>query len=87
MDMSKKEKLIQRLRSRPKDFTYDELRALLLCLGFVEDNQGKSSGSAVRFIHQTSRRIIRIHKPHPENTLKRYILDLTLEILEKEGLI
>lgn len=47
--MSKKDKLIQRLKSKPKDFTYDEVRTLLNYLGFGESNKGKTSGSAVKF--------------------------------------
>ena len=38
--MSKKEKLIARLLSLPKDFTYDEMKTLLGYLGFEEDNKG-----------------------------------------------
>lgn len=32
--MSKKEKLVARLLTRPKDFNYDEARTLLCALGF-----------------------------------------------------
>ena len=38
--MSKKDKLIQRLKSKPKDFTYDELKTLLNYLEFVEHSKG-----------------------------------------------
>ena len=47
--MSQIEKLIERLKSKPKDFTYDELKRLLNDYGFVENNKGKTSGSRVRF--------------------------------------
>ena len=33
--MSKKEKLLKRLKLKPSDFIYDELRTLLNYLGFV----------------------------------------------------
>lgn len=78
---------MQRLRDKPEDFTYDELCQLLQYLDYSEDNVGKTSGSAVRFIHTKTKHIIRIHKPHPEKTLKRYVIDLVLESLAKEGLI
>lgn len=42
--MSKKDKLIERLKSKPKDFTYDELKVLLNYLGFYENSKGKTSG-------------------------------------------
>ena len=45
--MSKKEKLINRLKTKPKDFTYNEAKTLLESVGFVESNKGKTSGSRV----------------------------------------
>ena len=42
--MSKKEKLIARILTYPKDFTYDEMRTLLGLLGFEERSNGKTSG-------------------------------------------
>ena len=70
--MSKKEKLIIKLQSKPKDFTYQEAKTLLELLGFYEFNKGKTSGSRVAFIHREKKLEIRIHKPHPNNILKRY---------------
>lgn len=48
--MTKKEKLKDRLLSYPSDFTWDELKKLLLSFGYKESNAGKTSGSRVRFI-------------------------------------
>lgn len=39
--MGKKEKLLERLLSKPKDFTYNELKSLLNGLGYVETIKGK----------------------------------------------
>jgi len=50
--MSNKEKLLQRLKTKPKDFTYDEAKTILNSLGFVENNKGKTSGSRVTFINE-----------------------------------
>jgi hypothetical protein len=36
--MTKRQKLIERLLSRPKDFSYDEARTILTSLGFEELN-------------------------------------------------
>ena len=47
--MSKIEKAIERLKSRPKDFTYDEMKMILNNFGFIEYNKGKTSGSRVEF--------------------------------------
>ena len=84
--MSKNEKLVRRLLSLPKDFSYDELRKLLLSLGYVEDNLGKTSGSAVRFIN-CKKHIIRLHKLHPDNIVKPYIIKMLIDELIKEGAI
>ena len=84
--MSKKEKLLSRLQQRPKDFTWDELTKLLKMLGYELRKSGKTGGSRRRFIHSTATPIS-LHKPHPQNTLKRYMIDDILEKLEREGMI
>lgn len=56
----------------PTDFTWDELRTLLLNLGFSE-RQG--NGSRVKFEHPELNFPISIHRPHPQNTLKRYVIE------------
>lgn len=85
--MSKKEKLILRLQSLPKDFTYDEMVSLLAYMGYQEFSSGRTSGSAVRFMNPNSSNMIKFHKPHPESTLKKYVLEQVIEVLEREGLI
>ena len=70
--MSRREKLLKRLMSKPKDFTYDEARTLLLQFGFEEDNKGKTSGSRVEFVNVKENISIDLHKPHPSNVLKQY---------------
>ena len=83
--MSKKEKLIERLCSHPTDFSFDETRRLLNYLGYVEDTKGKTSGSRVAFIHPQKQHIILIHKPHPKNILKHYVIDYLIDTLERNG--
>ena len=83
--MGKKEKLINRLKSRPKDFTFEELQTLLKALGFEIDNVGKTSGSAVKFIKGNI--AIFIHKPHPRNTLLEYQVKNVLQTLQNGGMI
>ena len=84
--MSKIEKDIERLKSKPKNYTYDEAKSLLNKLGFVEYNKGKTSGSRVRFMNEKNVKID-IHKPHPNNVLKAYQINILLDILESEGII
>ena len=83
--MGRKEKLIERLKSKPKDFTFDEMQTLLESLGFEMSNKGKTSGSRVKFSKGSA--TIRVHKPHPRKELKDYQIDDVLEILEEEDLI
>ena len=85
--MSKKEKLLARILTKPKDFTYDELRKLLNGFDYIEDNSGKSSGSRVAWIHEKGKHVIRLHKPHPGNILKSYQINQILDELKSEGYI
>lgn len=73
--MSKNTKRKERLLNSPKDYTYDEARALLEGLGFEEMNKGKTSGSRVRFFRKSDSRVIDLHKPHPGNIMKEYAVD------------
>ena len=84
--MTRKEKLIKRLLTRPKDFSWDEMRKLLAALSFEEVKTGKTSGSRRRFIN-SSGIIISLHKPHPQNTLKMYQIEQLINILNQEGLL
>ena len=81
--MSKKEKLINRLKTKPKYFTYNEAKTLLESVGFVESNKGKTSGSRVVFIEYNTGLKVELHRPHPGNILKRYQLDILIENLKK----
>lgn len=83
--MGKLEKLTQRLKSNPKDFTFNEMNALLLALGFEFSNKGKTSGSRVKFFKNNI--IIIMHKPHPRKELLTYQVKQIIDILTEEGLI
>ena len=85
--MAKLEKLLNRFLSKPKDFTFKEMRKLLRGLGYREIKSGKSAGSRVAFFHDGIRHIIRIHKPHPKNTMKRYQLDFIEDELKKKEVL
>lgn len=81
--MIKLDKLKQRLLSRPKDFTFEELEGLLTKLGYKEIKPGKTAGSRKVFHHSESQHIIRLHKPHPKNILKAYVIHMVIEELRK----
>ena len=83
--MGKLEKMIERLRSNPKDFTFDEMQSLLLALGFELSNKGKTSGSRVKFFKDGM--CISLHKPHPRKELLAYQIKQVIETLSEEGSI
>lgn len=83
--MSKKDKLVVRLRSKPKDFVFDEAKSLLESFGYVMLSMGKTSGSRVSFIRGT--KIFRMHRPHPQKELHAYQVNELIDELEQEGLI
>ena len=85
--MSKFEKVLNRFLSKPKDFTYSELKTLLNGCGYVELTKGKTSGSRVAFIDNETHHLIRLHKPHPSNILKMYQIELIIFELRNIGVI
>lgn len=86
LSMTRKEKLIKRFLTRPKDFTWDELVVLLSIFQFSEVSTGKTGGSRRRFINSDGL-VISLHKPHPRNLLKKYQIEQVIDILEEERLI
>ena len=84
--MGQKEKLIRRLKEKPKDFTFDEAETLLGYLEFVRSNKGRTSGSRVMFSN-AEHGVILLHKPHPQKELKGYQIKQLVDFLEQEGLI
>lgn len=85
--MSKKEKIIDRLKSKPKDFIYDEARNVLNIFGFIEDNKGKTSGSRIVFRNYEINQKIELHRPHPGNILKLYQINKILDKLKEMEVI
>ena len=80
--MSRLEKEIERLKSKPKDYTYDEAKSLLNKLGFFENNKGKTSGSRDKY-----GRKIELHRPHPSNIIKMYKVNDLLNVLREWRLL
>lgn len=85
--MSKKEKLILRLLTVPNDFTWDELSTLMQRLGFRIINKGATSGSRAAFVHDETKDIIRVHKPHPKNEIRIAALKDIIAQLKDKGFI
>ncbi|MGC8491123.1 MAG: type II toxin-antitoxin system HicA family toxin [Syntrophobacteraceae bacterium] len=81
--MSTKKKLLKRLFSRPKDFTWDEMETLLNGLDYVTIS---GEGSRYKFSHTESGSLINLHKPHPGNIVKSYAIDDVIESLKARGI-
>ena len=84
--MSRLEKEIDRLKSKPKDYTYDEAKRLLNKLGFFFFFLGKTSGSRVEFRDSYGRKVT-LHKLHPSNVIKPYMVKGMLNELKEWRLI
>ena len=85
--MTKLEKLKARILNRPSDFTFDELDSLLGKLGYVEQRLGKTAGSRVAYYHYEMQSLIRLHKPHPSNILKKYVIEMVVKSLTEKKLL
>lgn len=85
--MSSRDKLVSKLKSKPKDFTCDELTRLMTNLEFEEKASGSTGGSRRKFFHPKTSLIINLHKPHPRPILKAYLIEQIIKKLEEERLI
>lgn len=84
--MGTKEKLIERFKALPSDFTFDELEKFLKCFGYEKSNKGKTSGSRVVYKNKDKRPIM-LHKPHPGDIIKTYAMKQVLNDLIDAGFI
>ncbi len=79
--MSKIEKLIEKLKTKPKDFTWNELLKILNYFGYELIPQGRTGGSRRKFVNEYNQ-IISLHEPHPQKVLKGYQLDIIIDYLK-----
>lgn len=71
--MTKRDKLIEKFLTKPfrKDLNFDELEKLFSILGYT---QKEGRGSRVRFSNLETGDVFTMHKPHPGNLLKSYVV-------------
>jgi hypothetical protein len=79
--MSKRQKAIDRLLSKPSDYEWDELTFLMEAFGYEVKTGG---GSARKFIHCKSRATLFMHQPHPAKILKAYQVREAIHFLKQE---
>ena len=80
--VTRRDKLIRRFRSRPRDLAWDELVRLLEGVGYIESRRGRTGGSRRRFVHPDAP-AISLHKPHPGNIVKMYVIDEVSRLLHR----
>lgn len=79
--MSKREKAIARLLSRPSDYEWDELTYLMDAFGYDLKTSG---GSGRKFIHRETNATLFMHQPHPSRILKAYQVRDAIQFLKQE---
>ena len=85
--MGTKEKLIERFKRQPKDFTFNELIRMFQALGFEIGQKGKTSGSRVEFVNNEKELSYGDHRPHPDSAIKGYVMKQVLEFITSNKLI
>ena len=81
--MSKHNKTIRRLFSRPTDFGWNELVPLMRALGF---DLKVTSGSHRKFIHRSTGAVHFICEPHPSKVLKPYQVRDLIAFFKAQGI-
>jgi len=84
--LSRRDKLLGRFLSRPKDITFEDTTTLMGQYGYYIAGGGKTGGSRVSFTNGKGD-YIRIHKPHPRNIMKLYQVDDIITALSERELI
>lgn len=85
--MSTKEKLIERFKAQPADFTFNELVRLFSQFGYEQFSKGKTAGSRVKLVNKEKKLSYNIHKPHPDKYIKGYVMRQVLEYLTENKFI
>ena len=80
--MGRHEKLKDRFKELPANFTWDELCRLMKGCGF---DQISGAGSRYKFYHPATGVVVALHKPHPGNLIKKYAMKQVLSCLKECG--
>ena len=83
--MARLDKLLNRIKACPKDYTVNELNTLMSRCGCTVGHGGR--GSSLRFYHIETGQILTFDGPHPGNTLYPYQIRCTLDFLKRIGVI
>ena len=83
--MPKKDELLKKLFAKPypKNYTVRELDLLMSKCGCNKYPGGR--GSSIRYVHQSSGRILQFDGPHPGNELYKYQIEKCRKFLQEIG--
>jgi hypothetical protein len=79
--VSKFQKTVARLKTKPRDFTWKELQTVMNHCGYTEI---KGGGSRRKFYHEKTKAIVSLHEPHLNPVIKRYALEIVIEHLNEQ---
>lgn len=77
------EKMLERIKSKPTDYTVRELDRLMSKCGCEKESGGR--GSALRYVHQETGWVLTFDGPHPGSELYPYQIKKTLQFLTALG--
>ncbi|HIX22679.1 MAG TPA: type II toxin-antitoxin system HicA family toxin [Candidatus Parabacteroides faecavium] len=80
--MGSKEKLVERFKKLPKDFTFEETLVLLRIFGYEKHNKGATSGSRIRFKNEETGQFIDIG-----SIMKHWMMKAIYQHLLDRGLL
>lgn len=81
--LTKKDKLLKRFLSKPKDLTWDEYAKVFAYFGF----ELKAGNGSRRSFVDGNNNVFHIHEPHPSSIMKPYTIKLAIEWLTEQGYI
>lgn len=80
--MTKRDKLVDKLKHSANTFAWSDLVTLLSQLGYQKEEK---AGSRIRFLNAKTGHMLRMHRPHPENHIKGGALKDLKQQLTQEG--
>lgn len=80
--MTKRNKSVARLITKPADFAWGELLHVMDLFGYQMKTTG---GSGRKFIKPHTAKSFMVHEPHPQKLLKAYQVREVIAFLKQEG--
>ena len=69
----------------PANFRFSDLRKVMAHFGYLESNQGATSGSRVKFYNPDTKAVLLLHKTHPGDERVMAAVDSVVNFLKEHG--